>query len=141
MLSGRYRTDKLMRHWSSSNQTGLCSLPGCQAEVGDLRHILLECPALSEARSKAVEHWYAFLVPRPWLFPVVAQHTFGPQEDHLQFLLDPSVLPAVIESNQHRFYLARTWNYRIYLTRDKIRKQWNKLGLSCAKLRAHFNSI
>ena len=30
MLSGRYRTDKLMSNWSNSNPAGLCRLPGCE---------------------------------------------------------------------------------------------------------------
>ena len=132
MLSGRYRTDKLMSKWSTNNPSGLCRLPGCEGEVGDLQHILLECSALSEARAKAINHWSAFLVPRPWLLPVVAHHTLGAPNEHLQFLLDPSVLPFVIESNKLNsdivpccFYLARTWNFGIHLTRDRIRKLWN----------------
>ena len=132
MLSGRYRTDKLMSKWSTNNPSGLCRLPGCEGEVGDLQHILLECSALSEARAKAINHWSAFLVPRPWLLPVVAHHTLGAPNEHLQFLLDSSVLPFVIESNKLNsdivpscFYLARTWNFGIHLARDRIRNLWN----------------
>ena len=52
MLSGRYRTDYLTRHWSKSNPSGHCLLPGCVGDQhGTLEHILLHCPALSEARS------------------------------------------------------------------------------------------
>ena len=61
MLSGRYRTDRLMRHWSKSNPHGLCRLPGCSGEQGTLHHILLSCPALAEARGKCIAHWSAFL--------------------------------------------------------------------------------
>ena len=132
MLSGRYRTDKLMSNWNSSNQAGLCRLPGCDGQVGTLSHILLHCPALLEARAKAISHWSAFLVPRPWLFPVVSHHTIGGDQLQLQFLLDPSVLPLVISSSKTMpeilsscFYLARTWNFTIHLTRDKLRKLWN----------------
>ena len=132
MLSGRYRTDLLMSNWSTSNPDGLCRLPGCDDEIGSLKHILLECSGLSEARAKAVSHWSSFLVPRPWLFPVVAHHTLGGDQLNLQFLLDPSVLPMVISLNRSNpeilpscFYLARTWNFTIHLTREKIRKLWN----------------
>ena len=69
MLSGRYRTDKLMSKWSTTNPSGFCQLPGCHGELGTLQHILLECPSLSNARIKSISHWTAFLVPRPWLFP------------------------------------------------------------------------
>ena len=32
MLSGRYVTDKLSRHWSQ-NKSGICSLPGCTGQA------------------------------------------------------------------------------------------------------------
>ena len=83
---------------------------------GDLAHILLHCPALAEARHRAISHWSRYLVPRPWLLPVVAHHTLSGQSLHLQFLLDLSVLPMVISSKkchpdllQSCFYLSRTW--------------------------------
>ena len=132
MLSGRYRTDRLARHWSSSNPEGLCRLPGCDGQVGSLSHILLHCPALAEARQNCISHWSAFLVSRPWLFPAVSYHTLGGEYLHLQFLLDPFVLPMVIlaarthaEIMQSCFYLARTWNFTIHLTRERLRKMWN----------------
>ena len=46
MLSGRYLTDKLQRHWTS-NQVGECLLPRCNPpSAGTLEHLLLFCPAL-----------------------------------------------------------------------------------------------
>ena len=46
MLSGRYPTDKLVRHWSR-NKSGVCLLPGCSGSaLGSLEHILLQCPTL-----------------------------------------------------------------------------------------------
>ena len=133
MLSGRYRTDKLMSNWSNSNPAGLCRLPGCEGQLGTLHHILLECPALSEARTRAISHWNAFLVPRPWLFPIVAHHTLGGGKHlNLQFMLDPSVLSMVISSSRTNqdiipscFYLVRTWNFTVHLEREKMRKLWN----------------
>ena len=132
MLSGRYRTDKLMANWNLSNPDGLCRLPGCSGEVGTLLHILLHCPALIEARANVISHWSAFLVPRPWLLPTVAHYTLNGDHLNLQFLLDPSVLPLVISSTKETpdvlkscFYLARTWNFSIHLARQKMRKLWN----------------
>ena len=52
MLSGRYPTDKLSRHWNNQNPEGLCQLPGCHSALGDLPHMLTTCPALADARSK-----------------------------------------------------------------------------------------
>ena len=132
MLSGRYRTDRLARHWSRSNPEGICQLPGCHGEEGNLQHILLHCSGLSRTRAKLISLWSAFLVSRPWLFPVVSHYTLGDNQIFLQFLLDPSTLPLVISATQSNpdilsscFYLTRTWNFSIHLTRLKIRKQWN----------------
>ena len=134
MLSVHYRTDSLMRHWSLSNPTGLCRLPGCEDQVGTLTHILLHCPALAEARANCISHWTAFLVPRPWLLPIVSHHTLSGDHPHLQFLMDPSVLPMVITLAREKpdtdvltscFYLSRTWNFTIHLRREKTRKTWN----------------
>ena len=130
MLSGRYRTERLARHWDRSNQDGWCRLPGCHNCEGNLEHILLFCPALSEARSKIVSLFSAFLVSRPELLPIVRSYTV--EQDHLlvQFILDPSCLPLAI-SNKRIFpdtlknclYLGRTWCYSIHIYRSKILKQ------------------
>ena len=133
MLSGRYKTDRLCRHWTTSNPNGLCRLPGCVDSPGDLLHILLHCPALSDARAKAICHWSAFMVPRPWLLPIVANYTLHCDDRlQLQFLLDPSCLPLVIASSQANpevlnscLYLARTWNFTIHLARERFVKLLN----------------
>ena len=55
MLSGRYPTDKLSRHWKN-NKSGLCSISGCTGQdFGSLDHILLFYPALYEARFRITE--------------------------------------------------------------------------------------
>jgi hypothetical protein len=54
MLSGRYVTDYRARHWTQSNPQGLCLLcliQGHPATQGTLEHLLLKCPALSQART------------------------------------------------------------------------------------------
>ena len=128
MLSGRYRTDRLMRHWSTSNPDGLCRLPGCEGQLGTLPHILLHCPALAAARADCISHWSAFLVPRPWLFPVVSHHTLSGDDLHIKFLMDPSTLPMVISSTHENskvlkscFYLTKTCNFTMYLKSEQMR--------------------
>ena len=51
MLSGRYLTDMMQRHWTQ-NKAGFCRLPGCipLQLPGTLEHILLFCPFLHEKR-------------------------------------------------------------------------------------------
>ena len=130
MLSGRYRTDRLTRHWTQTNPDGLCRLPGCFNNEGNLEHILLHCTALSEARSRVVSLFTAFLVSRQELFPVIHHYTIVEEHLLLQFLLDPSCLPLVISTNKHYpnttnqcLYLARTWCYSIHLSRSKLMKE------------------
>ena len=130
MLSGRYRTDRLVRHWSNDNEAGLCRL--CQGEVGSLEHMLLYCPALSEARSRATSLWSSFLVSKPALFPLIVRHTICPESLRMRFLLDPSCLPEVITADQnvpntlhHCLYLTRTWNFTIHIARMKMLKLLN----------------
>ena len=48
MLSGRYKTEKLRRHFST-NIEGLCEICPDKCE-GSLEHILLVCSSLSETR-------------------------------------------------------------------------------------------
>ena len=51
MLSGRYRTERLCRHWSE-NRSGICLIDTCKGlKISeDLRHILADCPGLEHAR-------------------------------------------------------------------------------------------
>ena len=131
-LSGRYRTDHLARHWSTSNQAGVCQLPDCTGqEPGTLEHILLYCPALEIVRSGVIKLWADFMVPREYLFPVFSCLTFS-EDSLMQLLLDPSCIPTVIAANQVNpdilpccFYLSRTWVYSIHLRRSKLMKIWN----------------
>ena len=51
MLSGRYPTDQLSRHWNQQNRAGYCLLQGCSGKAeGSLEHIILHCPALLSTR-------------------------------------------------------------------------------------------
>ena len=59
MLSGRYVTDKLSRHWTQ-NKAGICSIPTCTGQdIGSLEDLLLFCTALSDARERMVALWQA----------------------------------------------------------------------------------
>ena len=43
MVSVRYRSDYLCRHWTPSNKKGFCLADTCQAVEGDLVHMLIIC--------------------------------------------------------------------------------------------------
>ena len=52
MLSGRYRTDYMKRHWSTENKDGFCTAQTCQKTFGTLEQLLVVCPAVETIRSK-----------------------------------------------------------------------------------------
>ena len=102
MLSGRYQTDQLARHWSS-NTEGICQLPSCTGrEVGSLEHFLLFCPALQSVRnrmfilaskvSEESENLYSII---QWVVNQTNKTIL------MQFLLDSSYPPIVVKAAQH----------------------------------------
>ena len=135
MLSGRYRTCLLSRHWSGDS-SGKCSLPTCRLTPtpGTLSHILLECQDLSLARKRVFALWSDYLNDKPHLFPIVRSYTLESDPPlYLQFLLDCSVLPDVICLKQSYgrsvhdslFYLTRTLCFSLHKARLKLLGKWN----------------
>ena len=134
MLSGRYPTDKLSRHWTSNNKSGICSIPGCTGnDVSSLDHILLFCPALSEARFRMTELCNKLASENQDVKNILTDALQNQTTDMaMQFLLDCSSLPAVVLLNQKSgaytlerlFYLTHTWCYSIH------RSRLIKLGLA-----------
>ena len=58
MVSGRYRSDYLCRHWTPANRKGYCLADTCNEVVGDLVHMLVVCPALQSVRKRLVKFWF-----------------------------------------------------------------------------------
>ena len=140
MLSGRYVTDHRARHWSRSNPSGycqLCLMTRYSATPGTLEHLLLRCPALIETRKKSVSHWSKYLADKPSLLPIIKHHTLitGVEGEKLfmEFLLDPSSCPLVIQAVQlsgtgiltHLMYMTRTWCHSHHLKRRRLLKLYN----------------
>ena len=62
MLSGRYRSCWLRRHWTQ--ESGACRLPGCGMVPGDVAHLLSgECIALQPSLATTLHHILGMLVP------------------------------------------------------------------------------
>ena len=76
MLSGRFRTCWLTRHWSGDS-SGSCSLPMCRLNPtpGTLSHILSECVDLSPARQRVFSLWAEYLRDKPSLLPIIRKYT------------------------------------------------------------------
>lgn len=135
MLSGRYRTCWLSRHWSGDS-TGKCSLPSCSLSPtpGTLPHILTECEDLQPARQRVFSLWSDYMRDNPILLPVIRRYTIGPDATNLvQFLLDCTVLPDVILLSQLHgesvhdslLYLTRTFCFSVHKARLKLLGKWN----------------
>ena len=133
MLSGRYRSESLCRHWSK-NKNGFCLLPSCEELVEDIPHILSSCSGLAPIREKLVRFTHEYCTnSAPVLADLVTSICKPENENFIQFLLDCSTLPEVISAAQrfgdgvlhHLFKISRTWVYSLHRTRMKKLGRWN----------------
>ena len=132
MLSGRYLTDKLQRHWTL-NRDGLCLLPNCiPGSEGSLEHIMLECISLNQTRTQFFSLCSEIAAEHEALSGIISPiFESNIQSSVKQLLLDCTALPDVLISVQvygpiirdRLLYLGRTWCYSIH------RERMNQLGL------------
>ena len=132
ILSGRYLTDKLQRHWTW-NRAGHCLLPSCiPMSEGSLEHILLHCPALNSVRRRMYSLYRKVSMESAELSTVINTiFLSGDQQLIMQLILDCTTLPEVIKITQasmthtrdRLLYLGRSWCYSIH------RERMKKLGL------------
>ena len=131
MLSGRYRTAMLTRHWSSNNKGGFCQAPCCTEVQETLEHLLISCPYYSQTREKIAKLWTSS--KNPSILHLVSSVLDSPPQSLIQFILDASVHPAVIymsqmygpEPLQIIFHLSRSWCYSIHIQRVKLQRRLN----------------
>ena len=99
ILLGTYRSDALKAKWSGEPEG--CSLPGCDAPIGDTVHLLCgQCPALQSSLQLAASRGISNLSHYPVLKNVV---TSVLSSDHFylaQFLADPTCHPEIIKLRQ-----------------------------------------
>ena len=134
-LSGRYRTEKLCRHWSK-NPSGFCLSPSCEGKgaVEDIPHIFLQCDSLSHVRQRLVVFTLTYAQHVPHLSDILLSLTNSDNGHFLQFMMDCSVIPQVIalvqvygqEVLHHLFKISRTWCYSLHRERLKILGRWYK---------------
>ena len=127
MLSGRYRTDWLQRHWTG--ESGACRLPSCSSPRGDLPHLLSgTCPALAQTLAGTLHYWRECLSTLPHLLPPVQAALQATPEGLTTFLLDPSTDPGVIGLVQLHgtgildtyFRLSRAWIWAAHRRRLQL---------------------
>ena len=100
LLSGRYRSDKLLSHFHPSNSP-LCQL-GCETPEtpGDVQHLLIECSSLKQRRQAIFEYWDTIVAAHPVCADIVQSVRMSSPKLLLQFILDCSVLSPVIAAAQ-----------------------------------------
>ena len=131
MLSGRYRTEQLSSKWSGRS-------PNCKLckhnEPENLHHILAVCVSLEPTRKQLSRFTNKLLVQYPEVTPIVQKYCVPTYSLFIQFLVDCSVLPDVIQLSQScgteihipLFRLTRTWCYILHKTRLKLLHCWKQ---------------
>ena len=63
----------LLGNWSPSNKQGHCLAPQCQGAdvVGDLEHILVDCPALQDTRDRLKKLWLDKSMQSPAFYQMI----------------------------------------------------------------------
>ena len=133
MLSGRYRTEYLCRHWSG--RSGICLAGTCLGlNIPEtIEHILIFCPSLSHARSISFDLWIATSKKYTYLIPTIYKAMTMQHAYRCQFILDCTSLPEVIHLTQihgHNalrklLHLTRTYCFTLHRERMKLLGRWN----------------
>ena len=131
MVSGRFRTEYMARHWSSNRQ-GFCMAETCLQTVGSLQHLLLDCPALCQPRQRMWNMFYENSVKFPALFHFLQKLEKSTPQLQMQFLLDPTAIPDILEiwelagqpAVDHVYYLIRTYAYYLYRQKQIMLGFW-----------------
>ena len=135
MLSGRYRTEYLCRHWSMRDGTCLASPCSGLLQPETIEHILLFCPFYANIRSSHFNLWRTFAEKFPYLTPIIFKALTYQFPYRCQFILDCTVIPDVIVLSQSHgpavigklLYLTRTFCYAIHRERLKMLGRWRLL--------------
>ena len=109
----------------------MCEL--CDTELEDLVHLLTpRCPALQDRRDLLLEYARSILQQSPICLTIFENVLLSNDDTQVQFLLDCSVMPAVIRASQDDqsilpllFKVTRTWCYSMHRTRLKLLGRWN----------------
>ena len=126
-LSGRYRSEKLCRFWSS-NKDGYCLFEPCNSMkiLEGRKHVLIHCYSYCDNRRRLMDMTFNLVAHMPALSPIFSEYLYNDDDDlTMQFLLDCSTLPLVIAARQfygdiiHRtlFKFTRTWCQSIHRSR------------------------
>ena len=126
MVSGRYRSDMLLRHFDPT-KSGNCLT--CDETVpGSLEHLLIDCPALSSSRDVLFKMLYERNdISEPIKTLITDIFLSKNITDIVQLVLDCSVVPVVISAQDRMentlsqiFKFTRSWCFTLHQSRMKI---------------------
>ena len=131
MLSGRYRTERLCRFWSS-NKDGFCEADTCDQVHGDLEHLLVTCPALESDRKRIYNLWQLKSAYNPALNNLLNHVISASPQEQVKFILHPSAHPDLVVLLQvygkplleHVMYLTRTFAYSMHRRKLILTGRW-----------------
>ena len=134
LVSGRFKTDLLSRHWVKDNPDGLCVLcPGLNIP-GSLEHFMVTCSTLMPVRITILNYWYSYSEEDDILRKLLITKLRSPMQTLLQFLIDPSVDSDVIWGVQKKlinleeiFKLTRSWCYSLNRKKLQITGKFRKI--------------
>ena len=132
MLSGRYRTEALSRHWFGNNSGGFCIMSTCNNVFGDLEHLLLICPAFKELRTRLLTYWKQKICHLKPVLDHFLRLCNGSTNNFVAFLLNPSANSDLLCLTQtygsfvieQTMYLARTFIFSLHREKLKLTGRW-----------------
>ena len=86
-LSGRYRTERLRRHWALENRGGFCHQLCCQdlKKLEDEQNILLLCAAYTGERRRLLQFSKSLVNALPFLQPIFDAYLYNSNGSTMQF--------------------------------------------------------
>ena len=136
LLSGRYKSDYLSRHWVKENPDGLCVLCPGKHLLGTIEHLLVSCDTLFSTRQNITQYWFRFSSEDDALRKLLTAKLAANTAELVQFLLNPSAVPEVISGCQRQLYnldelykLTRCWCYAVHRKRLQITGKLHKFKI------------
>ena len=127
LISGRFRSGSLLRHFFPDKISGICEL--CALELEDIPHIILpKCLKLQD-KAKLLHRYAIETLSSCATAAAIYKSNIESEDDNLkvQFMIDPSVIPQVIAASQKEsdvlitlFRFTTTWCHALVRARKKL---------------------
>ena len=133
MMSGRYKSDYMCRHWTPGNKCGQCLYPTCRDTnppiLGTLEHLLVYCPFHETIRQRLFVMFMDKAAPIPELYKFIRDIISNPPKV-FQFLMEPLAFPLIRKMLSSQdvqamvYYMTRTFAFCIHRERMISLGKW-----------------